>query len=68
MQLLNQPIEWIDREKQRGQPPPWEKRVVALLDMEGWQATFAFRAGFATHAAPPSPRRPMSDLLLSMSP
>ena len=65
MQPLNQPIEMIDRERQLAQPPLWERRVAALLDMKGWQATFAFRAGFATQMAPPSPRRAMSDALLT---
>ena len=62
MQPLNQPIEMIDRERQTGQGDQWAKRV-ANLTGDDWQATFSFRAGYASHAAPPSPRRKLADVL-----
>jgi hypothetical protein len=63
MQPLNQPIEMIDRERQTGQGDQWAKRIARLTGDE-WQATFSFRAGFASRAAPPSPRRRLKDVVL----
>ncbi len=63
MQPLKQPIEMIDRERQSGRGDQWAKRI-ARLTGDGWQATFAFRAGFASHLAPPSPRRRLKDVVL----
>jgi hypothetical protein len=62
MQLLNQPIEMIDRERQAGLGAAWGARM-ARLTGEDWQATFAFRAGLASELAPPSPRRRLKDVL-----
>lgn len=62
MQPLNQPIEMIDRERQAGLGRIWAARV-ARLTGEDWQATFAFRAGFASQTAPASPRRRLKDVL-----
>ncbi len=63
MQPLNQPIEMIDRERQTGQGHQWAKRIARLTGDE-WQATFSFRAGFASRPAPPSPRRRLKDVVL----
>jgi hypothetical protein len=63
MQPLNQPIEMIDRERQAGQGDQWAKRI-AKLTGDDWQATFSFRAGYSSYAAPPSPRRKLADVLL----
>ena len=63
MQPLNQPIEMIDRERQTGQGDQWAKRIARLTGDE-WQATFSFRAGFASRPAPPSPRRRLKDVVL----
>ncbi len=63
LQPLNQPIEMIDRERQNGQGDAWAKRI-ARLTGDDWQATFAFRAGYATRLAPPSPRRRLADVVL----
>jgi len=63
MQPLNQPIEMIDRERQLGRAPAWAGRT-ARLTGDDWQATFSFRAGFATQSAPPSPRRRLKDVLM----
>src|SRR5271166_2764842 len=63
LQPLNQPIEMIDRERQTGQGDVWAKRI-ARLTGDDWQATFAFRAGYASRPAPPSPRRRLADVVL----
>jgi len=62
MQPLNQPIEMIDRERQAGLGAAWAARV-ARLTGDDWQATFSFRAGFASQTAPASPRRRLKDVL-----
>ncbi len=63
LQPLNQPIEMIDRERQTGQGDAWARRI-ARLTGDDWQATFAFRAGASSQAAPPSPRRKLADVVL----
>ena len=63
LQPLNQPIEMIDRERQKGQDDQWAKRIASLTG-DDWQATFAFRAGYASRPAPPSPRRRLADVVL----
>ena len=63
MQPLNQPIEMIDRERQLAQGARWAKRIARLTGDE-WQATFSFRAGYASNPAPPSPRRRLKDVVL----
>ncbi len=62
MQPLNQPIEMIDRERQAGFGATWAARM-ARLTGDDWQATFSFRAGFASQMAPASPRRRLKDVL-----
>jgi nitroreductase len=63
MQPLNQPIEMIDRERRAGRGGDWAARM-ARLTGEDWQATFSFRVGFASQAAPASPRRRLKDALI----
>ena len=62
MQPLNQPIEMIDRERRAGLGAAWSARMTRLTG-EDRQATFAFRVGFASQAAPASPRRRLKDVL-----
>jgi hypothetical protein len=62
MQPLNQPIEMIDRERRAGRGANWAARM-AQFTGEEWQATFSFRAGFASQAARASPRRRLKDVL-----
>ncbi len=62
MQPLNQPIEMIDRERSTGPGDAWSRRIAALTGAKG-QATFVFRAGAPTRAAPPSPRRRLADIV-----
>ena len=64
MQPLNQPIEMIDRERRQGSGTAWGERA-ARLTGDDWQATFAFRAGFALSSASASPRRRLGDVLMS---
>jgi hypothetical protein len=63
MQPLNQPVEMADREKQLGRGNAWSHRLAQLTGPD-WQATFSFRAGFATETAPASPRRALRDVVL----
>jgi len=62
MQPLNQPIEMIDRERSTARGDAWARRIAALAGADG-QATFAFRVGMPTSAAPPSPRRRLADVV-----
>ncbi len=62
LQPLNQPIEMIDRERQAGRGATWAARMTRLTGPD-WQATFSFRAGFASQSAPASPRRRLKDVL-----
>jgi hypothetical protein len=62
LQPINQPIEMIDRERFLDRGDAWARRIEALAG-SGWQATFAFRAGLPTRAAPASPRRRLADVL-----
>ena len=62
MQPLNQPLEMIDRERSTSRGDVWARRLAALTGPD-WQATFAFRAGAPTHAAPPSPRRRLVEIV-----
>lgn len=64
LQPLNQAIEMVDREKERGRRRTWLTRVAALTDA-GWEATFAFRAGMLRENAPASPRRALKDVVMT---
>jgi hypothetical protein len=65
MQPLNQPMEMADREKELGKPPRFEKQLQELIGSAEWQPTFSFRAGIATRAAPPSPRRDFLEAVMN---
>ncbi len=62
-QPLNQFVEMIDRERQRGAGTTFAHAADPLLNDVEWRPTFAFRAGHPTVAAPASPRRPVSEVL-----
>lgn len=64
-QPLNQPVECVDRNAQLGRPDAYQGDLVNLAKAPGWQPTFAFRLGTAEKPAPPSPRRPLDDVLKS---
>ncbi len=65
MQPLNQPIETIDRERQLGGAGSAERVFAPLMPDATWQPTFAFRAGYPTRRAVPSPRRPVPQVLVT---
>jgi hypothetical protein len=65
VQPLNQPMEMVDREKQLGQAPAWDRRLAAVTGAPDWQPTFSFRAGLSPHAAGASPRRALAEALLA---
>lgn len=62
-QPINQPVECIDRNLQLGRPDTFQKDLIKLANAPGWQPTFTFRLGYAEKPAPPSPRRPLEDVL-----
>jgi nitroreductase len=64
-QPLNQPIECVDRNAMRGSPDNFGPAMAKFTSMPGWEPTFMFRLGVADRAAGPSPRRPLSDVLMS---
>jgi hypothetical protein len=64
LQPLNQPIEMIDRELQLGAGRSWHRRLAALTG-DDWQATFSFRAGYGVAVSPASPRRRLSEVIVS---
>ena len=64
MQPLNQPIETIDRERQLGASGSAQRLLAPLMADASWQPTFAFRAGYPTRRATPSPRRPVQEVLV----
>ncbi|MGP8121380.1 MAG: hypothetical protein ACLP8B_12790, partial [Xanthobacteraceae bacterium] len=51
-----QPIEMIDRARERGRGTAWAERIAAFTGKD-WMATFAFRAGRPGSTAPPAARR-----------
>ncbi len=64
-QPLNQPVECIDRDAQRGRSDTYQDALAAFAKAPGWQPTFAFRLGYAEKSAPPSPRRPLGAVIMN---
>jgi nitroreductase len=62
MHPINQPVETVDRERQLGREAKSEARLAGVTGAPEWKPTFAFRAGFATRAAPRSARRALTDV------
>jgi nitroreductase len=62
-QPLNQPVEMVDRNQMLGRSDEFGPALTALASAEGWEPTFVFRLGYARHEAPPSPRRPLTDVV-----
>ena len=46
-----------------GKPDSFAPALSKFAGAPGWDATFAFRMGFAERAAGPSPRRPLRDVM-----
>ncbi|MBV8977787.1 MAG: hypothetical protein JO261_10840 [Alphaproteobacteria bacterium] len=63
-QPLNQPVEMVDRNQQRGRNDSFGASLQRLAKLNAWEATFAFRLGYGERPALPSPRRPLSDVLI----
>jgi hypothetical protein len=64
MQPLCQVPERIDREVSTGLPTDFGDAFAAMLPSKT-HAVMTFRIGYATAAAPPSPRRPATDVVLT---
>lgn len=62
-QPLNQPVECVDRDAQLGRSDSTRKALTKLLRNEDMEPTFVFRLGYAEKPAPPSPRRPLDDVI-----
>ena len=63
VQPLNQVLERMDRESTTALPPRFTGAMAALLP-SGWHPLMAFRIGYPTGDALPSPRRPAEDVRL----
>ncbi len=63
MHPLNQPVETIDRERQRNGEPASEARLAAITGEPDWQPTFVFRGGYGKREAPASARRGVEDVI-----
>jgi hypothetical protein len=62
-QPLNQPVEWVDRAAMLGKSDALGVAMATVASAPGWQPTFVFRLGSAEHAAAPSPRRPLEEVI-----
>ncbi len=62
-QPMNQPHERADREVLLGREPEFGHALQELIGDAGWHAHFTFRIGHPTRQAPPSPRRPVQQVL-----
>jgi hypothetical protein len=62
-QPINQIIEWVDREHELRQPPAMATLLSTITGQIDWKPTFAFRAGYTTHAMPHSARRARGDVV-----
>lgn len=63
-QPLNQPVECMDRNAMLGRADQFGPALAKLAKIPGWEPTFVFRLGVPTEAALPSPRRPLSEVLV----
>ena len=63
-QPINQPAEVVDRERTLNRAPQMAQVLAGITGDASWQATFIFRMGYPTAQAPPSPRRPVEDVIV----
>ena len=63
-QPLNQPVECADRNAMLGRPDVFASTLRQFARAPDWDATFAFRLGYAERPALASPRRPLDDVLI----
>jgi len=64
-QPMNQPVEMVDRNAMLKRKDDFGPALAKLANAPGWEATFTFRLGYAENPAPPSPRRPLSDVIVA---
>jgi hypothetical protein len=64
-QPLNQPVECVDRNAERGRSDEFGRALSRFAHAPDWEATFVFRLGYAETPALPSPRRPLSAVLVN---
>ena len=64
MQPMNQINERADREAQLGIEPRFGDAMMDLLGDPSRRGIFAFRVGYPTEKAPPSPRRAAGDVVM----
>ncbi len=65
MQPLNQPVELVDRQRALGQATPTAQALAEFTGDPAWQPTFVFRVGYPERSVPPSPRRPVKDVVVA---
>ena len=63
-ELLNQPVEMVDRNEMLGRPDEFGRALAPLAGANGWAPTFMFRLGRAKREALRSPRRPLEDVVV----
>ena len=63
-QPINQPVEVVDRERTLNSAPQMAQVLAGITGDSAWQATFCFRMGYPTAEAPPSPRRPVENVIV----
>jgi nitroreductase len=63
-QPLNQPVEMVDRNQERGRDDHFASGLQSLARATAWEATFTFRLGYAKEPAQPSPRRPLHEVMV----
>ncbi|MEI9931076.1 MAG: nitroreductase family protein [Rhizomicrobium sp.] len=64
-QPLNQPVECIDRAAQLGKSDEFADALKRFAKTQAWEATFCFRLGYAARETLPSPRRPLSAVVVN---
>lgn len=62
---INEAVELVDIENAEQRPRVTEPKLTAMIGDPAWQATFMFRMGYASQSAPKSPRRGLSQVLLT---
>jgi len=60
----NELVELVDHQKLRNQEPTAIADLVGLIGDQNWEPTFMFCLGNAIRQVPPSPRRPLKDVLI----
>lgn len=60
----NEAVEMVDHERLRGKEPKRAGLLTGITGDAGWQPTFVFYMGYPIRTAPPSPRRPIENVVL----